>query len=220
MTAEGVFPKVPGDVVYSSEYNAFVPVGVVLPWLKTFGSVDSGTTDSTTADKLVQSGQNFITTVTVGDVIHNTTDTTFAYVTAIDSDTTLSLDSDIMISGEAFIIYKTTALPTGWVECNGQVLSDANSIYNGDTIPDLNNAVAVGLKGRFLRGHTSSGETETPANSAHTHSTPRGDSGAGEGNSYVYGLNSAAIGSIPTTSSGGTESRPYNYSVVFIMRVR
>ncbi len=44
------------------------------------------------------------------------------------------------------------SLPDGWVECNGQTLSDAESPLNGQTIPSLNYA-----NGRFLRGGTSSG---------------------------------------------------------------
>lgn len=68
-------------------------------------AVDSGTTTSTTSDKLVQTGQNFTSTVTVGMTVFNSTDNTFADVTAIDSDTILSLDSDIMASGENFTIY-------------------------------------------------------------------------------------------------------------------
>lgn len=65
---------------------------------------DSGTADGPTADKLVHSGQNFLTTVEVGMIVHNTTDNTTTTVTAVDSDTTLSLDDDIMISGEAYEI--------------------------------------------------------------------------------------------------------------------
>ena len=68
------------------------------------GLVDSGTTDGVAANKLIQSGQNFLTTVTIGDVIYNTTDGTYARVTAIDSDTQLSIDADIMASGEAYRI--------------------------------------------------------------------------------------------------------------------
>lgn len=76
------------------------------PWLGLHQ--DTGTTDSTTADKLVQSGQNFLTTVAVGDVVHNTTDDSYASVTAVDSDTVLSLSDDIMVSGESFVIYRLT----------------------------------------------------------------------------------------------------------------
>ncbi len=91
------------------------------------GKVDEGTTDGTTANKLVDSSQNFLTTVTVGDVIHNTTDGTYARVTAVDSDTTLSLDHDIMVSGEAYVIQHSDAakarasliLDDGWVITDG-----------------------------------------------------------------------------------------------------
>ena len=47
----------------------------------------------------------------------------------------------------------TPALAAGWVECNGQVLSDAGSVYNGQTIPNLNG------DNRFLRGNATSGGT-------------------------------------------------------------
>lgn len=67
-------------------------------------SVDSGTTDGTTSNKLVESGQNFNTTVSVHDWVLNTTDGTTAEVTAVDSDTTLSLSADIMVSGEVYKI--------------------------------------------------------------------------------------------------------------------
>jgi len=217
MASEGEFPKVDGDVLYASEVNAFAPVGVVHAWLKTFGLVDSGTTDGTTANKLVQSGQNFSTTVTVGDVVHNTTDTTFAYVTAIDSDTTLSIDSDIMVSGESFSIYKTTALPSGWVECNGQVISDSTSIYDGQTIPNLNSGSIEDTYSFFLRGHTSSGQTETSQNKAHTHTI---DNGVHAGGGAVYGRGIATPDGNSTNSDGGDEARPMSYTVVWIMRIQ
>ncbi len=47
----------------------------------------------------------------------------------------------------------TPALPSGWVECNGQTLSDADSVYNGQAIPNLNG------DNRFLRGNSTSGGT-------------------------------------------------------------
>jgi len=67
--------------------------------------INSGTTTSTTTNKLIQAGQNFNSTVSVGYLVHNTTDDTFAQVSAIDSSTTLSLDSDVMTTGETFAIY-------------------------------------------------------------------------------------------------------------------
>jgi len=67
---------------------------------------DSGITSATTANKLVQTGQNFTSTVRVGDIVYNTTDTTAATVTAVDSDTTLSLSEDIMAISETYTIYR------------------------------------------------------------------------------------------------------------------
>ena len=67
--------------------------------------LDRGTTTSATANKLVDSTQNFNTTAQVGSFIKNTTDSTTASVTAIDSDTTLSISSDIMASGENYILF-------------------------------------------------------------------------------------------------------------------
>ena len=68
-------------------------------------TADSGTTDGSAAGKLIQSGQNFLTTCKVGMVVKNTTDTTYSYITAVDSDTQLTLNDDIMANAEAFTIY-------------------------------------------------------------------------------------------------------------------
>ena len=67
--------------------------------------LDRGAATSTTANKLVDSTQNFNTTAQVGSFIKNTTDSTTASVTAIDDDTTLSISSDIMASGENYILF-------------------------------------------------------------------------------------------------------------------
>ncbi len=64
-----------------------------------------GAATGTTANKLVDSAGAFTTTVGVGFIVINTTDNTTAYVTAIDSDTTLSLSVDIMASAETYVIY-------------------------------------------------------------------------------------------------------------------
>lgn len=67
--------------------------------------IDTGTTTSTTANKLVNSGATFVTLgVSVGTRVFNDTDITTALVTAIDSETTLSVDSDIFASGETYTI--------------------------------------------------------------------------------------------------------------------
>ena len=67
------------------------------------GTTD-GTTTSTTSNKLVDSSEVFTNRIATGDKVRNTTDNTEAYVTAIDNATTLSLSSNIMASGEDYII--------------------------------------------------------------------------------------------------------------------
>jgi len=94
--------------------------------------VDSGTTDGTTASKLVDAGQDFLTTVTVGDVVANTTDGTYAAVTAIDDDGTLSLSADIMTTGEAYTI-------SSWWTLQYQVTLSNKAESDPDVVaPDTN----------------------------------------------------------------------------------
>jgi hypothetical protein len=49
------------------------------------------------------------------------------------------------------------ALPEGWLECNGQTISDADSPMNGQAVPDLNNQVYAGGRGYYIRGGSTSG---------------------------------------------------------------
>jgi len=101
------------------------------------------------------------------------------------------------------------ALPDGWVECNGQTLSDASSVFDGQVIPNLNG------ENRFIRGNSTSGDT-----------------GGAETHSHQTGGNRAQVNSLATT--GGFQNDTGNYTkgmvstnhlppymnVVFIMRVR
>ncbi len=78
------------------------------------GEVDSGTTTSAATNKLIQTGQNFTTTVNVNDKVINQVDFQTAIVTNVDSDTTLSLDTDIMLSGEAYTIDTSPFITQGF----------------------------------------------------------------------------------------------------------
>lgn len=55
----------------------------------------------------------------------------------------------------------TPALPSNYVECNGQTLNDADSPYNGQVIPDLNG------ENRFLRGSSTSGDVSSTGLHSH-----------------------------------------------------
>ena len=74
------------------------------------GPRESGTTTATTASKLVNSAATFESSgIKAGAIIYNTTDSTSTTVTAVDSDTTLSVTDDIFASGEDYIIFTESA---------------------------------------------------------------------------------------------------------------
>ena len=129
--------------------------------------LDRGTTTSTTADKLVDSTQNFETTAQVGSFIKNTTDSTTASVTAIDSDTTLSISSDIMASGENYILfakpyvvfelselardfmeteYNNYATDTLWIDADITIYDSTGTIVQVNS-QDVNTSTFLGIDG-------------------------------------------------------------------------
>lgn len=67
----------------------------------------SGSATGTTANKLVDSGAEFSTNL-VGFIVYNTTDSTVAKVTAVDSATQLTLSANIMATGENYTLYSDT----------------------------------------------------------------------------------------------------------------
>ncbi len=101
----------------------------------------------------------------------------------------------------------TPALNARYVECNGQTLSDADSVYNNQTIPDLN-----GSSGdqRFLRGNTTSDDgdgSSAGGTEEHSHVVNSGTAGSG-GNE---------VGSTSTQNSG---TLPSYYECVWVMRIK
>jgi hypothetical protein len=59
----------------------------------------------------------------------------------------------------------TPPLPDGWMECNGQVVTDPESPYYGQTLPNLNG------ERRFLRGNIPTGATGGSETHNHTGKT-------------------------------------------------
>jgi len=205
----------------STHNNEFgvAPIGSVIAWLKTFSSVSSGIATTDTLNKLVDTGATFQTDgVTAGMVVHNTTDDTYGIIDAVDSETSLSLRADAQEGSavtdvfpdgnETYVVYATSELPDNWVQCNGQTLSDADSPYNGATIPDLN--ADAGTK-RFLRGATGSGATGGSEN--HTHGTPVSATGTSR-------YSTTNIIERHGTTTDSTSTLPSYYEVVWIMRIK
>ena len=77
-----------------------------IKWLPDFTTtLLLGTTTSTVAGQLVDAGKTFITTgVRIGDVVINTTTNASAVVTAVNSQTALTLSADIFVSGQTYSI--------------------------------------------------------------------------------------------------------------------
>lgn len=112
----------------------------------------------------------------------------------------------------------TPALPAQFLECNGQTVSDADSPFNGQAVPDLNGA------NRHLRGNSSSGGTRGSNNHTHTFSTSSdvedGDAAVPQGAGAPITV--AALGhSHPVSgTTASAEHLPPSYDVVWIIRIK
>lgn len=135
----------------------------------------------------------------------------------------------------------TPSLPANgeWVECNGQILADGASPYNGQTIPNLNgDAAGANSPGQaaqvamFLRGGLTSGVGQQDAFQGHRHPSWWPQSGGSlAGGAYIAGRDFDPgaqylyVGDPSTDGTNGTprtasETRPVNMSVVWIMKVK
>jgi hypothetical protein len=76
--------------------------------------ITTNATTSTVTYKLVDSTKNFSSSgvyplnVQVGDTVYNTINSTAAMVTNVDSATQLTLNADIMVSGDDYVLYSGT----------------------------------------------------------------------------------------------------------------
>ncbi len=128
-------------------------------------------------------------------------------------------------------------LTDGWIECNGQVINDTESPFNGMTAPNLNGDAAgadsPGTTGKFqmfLRGSTTSGTGQMDAFQGHHHAGVDVHDQSGD---VATDINFVGAGVFwnrnfkgdPITGNHGTarvatETRPVNMSVVWVMRIK
>ncbi len=145
------------------------------------------------------------------------------------SDTEIELDTHIFTAtGKTYHIYATLKLKEGWVECNGQTITDPDSPYYGATVPDLN-GTTTGTK-RFLRGSTTSGATGGSESHQHIWGTVNIDSdvvrdGTGATIGYICYKGSGSVmyafkESNMTMRTDFRDSKPPYYEVVYIMRIK
>lgn len=124
------------------------------------------------------------------------------------------------------------APPSGWVECNGQTLSDAASPLNGQVIPNLNsggNSTYGGTTnaGRFLRGSTSSGSFQQdilPSLDIDQSSSNQGSNGGatndGSTANYSGWMKNYYLDDSFRWRYIDREVRPLSFTVVWIMKVK
>ena len=109
-----------------------------------FTSQAAGTADGTSANKLVDSTATFaLDGVIVGAIVRNTTDNTYASVTAIDSETQLSLDANIFVSGETYIIIN-------WDITSGTLGTGVT--FDGTSVSFQTSSAAIELANKLVSG--------------------------------------------------------------------
>lgn len=102
----------------------------------------------------------------------------------------------------------TPSLPVQFVECNGQVLSDSGSVYNGATIPNLNGS------NNFLRGNSTSGTTGGAATHTHTVDLSTNILQVSGDN------NNANVPSPSTYTTASASSLPPYINMVWVIRIK
>jgi len=184
-------------------------VGSIMPWLKTFHQIVADNNDAIVVDKLSDSSVNFVTLgIQEGDIVINDATGAWATVMAIDSPTVLSLSVDIFPAQPvAYRIFDTPSIPVGWVECNGNVINDALSRWDGLNAPDLNGTPS------FMRGNTESGGVGGSETHLHSVSLPLTPTDTGSG-AVCYGAATNLI------NTGNTSTLPTYYEVVMIFKTR
>jgi hypothetical protein len=94
--------------IYTGHYTTNKPATPTYTIIKDKVEViaEVGTTTSVQTDRLIDSTKIFTDTVSVGDIVFNTTDNTIAEVLNVVSDNELTLSFNIMDSGENYKIFK------------------------------------------------------------------------------------------------------------------
>ena len=125
--ADITLTKTVGSETQNYDYLAFDGYGYFEDGVNPRTSVNpavtkiSSTTTGTTAYKLIDSGQTFTKTVSVGDTVNNTTDSTSTTISAIDSDTQLTVKNDIFTSGETYTIADTGNYTPQYLQSNTKI---------------------------------------------------------------------------------------------------
>ncbi len=96
------YPKVNVNTGLALEVIASDTILIPSPALPTL----TGAATATTTNKLVDSNATFVTNkVQIGDIVYNTTDNTVVTVTAVDSETTLTVSANLFADAETYKVF-------------------------------------------------------------------------------------------------------------------
>ena len=110
--------------------------------------ISDGSATSTSANKLVDTAATFTTAKHNGMTVYNSTDDTWAKVSAVDDANTLSLNVDIMASGESYVVVAAKTLAQEAIDSvSGKVFSNVEVKMSDDTF-----AEAITIKGKRPTG--------------------------------------------------------------------
>ena len=90
--------------VYDDDDKLVEPTSVLITWAEPEGP-RSGVATALSADHLIDTVKNQFVAEDVGKIIYNVTDKTTATITGFNSESDVTLDTDIMDEGESYEIY-------------------------------------------------------------------------------------------------------------------
>lgn len=144
--------------------------------------------------------------------------------------TNLGLDPLVVPTGAVFAFAMNSA-PTGYLECDGAAVSRATyadlftaigttfGVGDGSTtfnLPDLRAEFVRGWDhGRGVDSGRSFGSAQADEFEAHTHTVEKGSASPGSG---AFQNEATGGGSLATSSTGGTETRPRNIALLYAIK--
>ena len=120
----------------------------------------------------------------------------------------------------------TPNLPSGWLECNGQTVSDSASPYNGQALPDMNGNDPTNK--RFILGDSTAESGATGGNDIHTHTFTGNQVSTSV--QVTQGANNVASGAnlqgihthtvTPTGTNTNASNLPKYMAMIWIIRIK